>query len=182
MCARIGAAGAELIGGDAVVLTHCNAGALATGGHGHRARAGLHAAPGRAPRVRGRRRDPAAAPGQPAHRVGARPGRRAGDRHRRRHGRQPAPPGRRELRHRRRRPDRGQRRRRQQDRHLWRGARGAGARRAVLRGRAHLDDRPGHRRRRGHPDRGAGRGRGQRLARTGRGAAPACGCGTRPST
>jgi methylthioribose-1-phosphate isomerase len=34
MCARIGAAGAELIGGDAVVLTHCNAGALATGGIG----------------------------------------------------------------------------------------------------------------------------------------------------
>ena len=34
MCARIGAAGADLIGGDALVLTHCNAGALATGGIG----------------------------------------------------------------------------------------------------------------------------------------------------
>jgi methylthioribose-1-phosphate isomerase len=35
MCQRIGIAGAELIGGDdAVVLTHCNAGALATGGIG----------------------------------------------------------------------------------------------------------------------------------------------------
>ena len=34
MCARIGAAGAALIGGDALVLTHCNAGALATGGMG----------------------------------------------------------------------------------------------------------------------------------------------------
>ena len=35
MCQRIGVAGAELIGGDdAVVLTHCNAGALATGGIG----------------------------------------------------------------------------------------------------------------------------------------------------
>ena len=34
MCARIGASGASLIGGDAVVLTHCNAGALATGGMG----------------------------------------------------------------------------------------------------------------------------------------------------
>ena len=34
MCVRIGAAGAELIRGDAVVLTHCNAGALATGGIG----------------------------------------------------------------------------------------------------------------------------------------------------
>jgi methylthioribose-1-phosphate isomerase len=34
MCLRIGAAGAALIGGDAVVLTHCNAGALATGGIG----------------------------------------------------------------------------------------------------------------------------------------------------
>jgi methylthioribose-1-phosphate isomerase len=34
MCARIGAAGAALVGGDALVLTHCNAGALATGGMG----------------------------------------------------------------------------------------------------------------------------------------------------
>jgi methylthioribose-1-phosphate isomerase len=34
MCARIGVAGAALIGGDAVVLTHCNAGTLATGGIG----------------------------------------------------------------------------------------------------------------------------------------------------
>jgi methylthioribose-1-phosphate isomerase len=34
MCARIGVLGAELIGGDAQVLTHCNAGALATGGIG----------------------------------------------------------------------------------------------------------------------------------------------------
>ena len=47
MCARIGAAGAALIGGDALVLTHCNAGALATGGIGHRARADVHAARGR---------------------------------------------------------------------------------------------------------------------------------------
>jgi methylthioribose-1-phosphate isomerase len=34
MCARIGTAGAALIDGDAIVLTHCNAGALATGGMG----------------------------------------------------------------------------------------------------------------------------------------------------
>ncbi len=34
MCARIGAAGAELLPDGAVVLTHCNAGALATGGIG----------------------------------------------------------------------------------------------------------------------------------------------------
>jgi methylthioribose-1-phosphate isomerase len=34
MCERIGRFGAELIGGDALVLTHCNAGALATGGIG----------------------------------------------------------------------------------------------------------------------------------------------------
>ncbi len=34
MCARIGVAGAALLGDDAVVLTHCNAGALATGGMG----------------------------------------------------------------------------------------------------------------------------------------------------
>ena len=41
-----------------------------------------------------------------------------------------------------RRPDRGQRRRRQQGRHVHRGPAGARARRAVLRGRAALDDRP----------------------------------------
>ena len=34
MCVRIGAAGAALLGEDALVLTHCNAGALATGGIG----------------------------------------------------------------------------------------------------------------------------------------------------
>ena len=34
MCARIGALGAELVGANALVLTHCNAGALATGGMG----------------------------------------------------------------------------------------------------------------------------------------------------
>ncbi len=34
MCARIGSAGAALIEGDAIILTHCNAGALATGGMG----------------------------------------------------------------------------------------------------------------------------------------------------
>jgi methylthioribose-1-phosphate isomerase len=34
MCARIGEAGAALIAGDALVMTHCNAGALATGGMG----------------------------------------------------------------------------------------------------------------------------------------------------
>jgi methylthioribose-1-phosphate isomerase len=33
-CRRIGAAGAPLIGDGATVLTHCNAGALATGGYG----------------------------------------------------------------------------------------------------------------------------------------------------
>jgi methylthioribose-1-phosphate isomerase len=34
MCARIGAAGAALLGEESLVLTHCNAGALATGGIG----------------------------------------------------------------------------------------------------------------------------------------------------
>jgi methylthioribose-1-phosphate isomerase len=34
MCARIGIAGAALLGQEALVLTHCNAGALATGGIG----------------------------------------------------------------------------------------------------------------------------------------------------
>ena len=90
---------------------------------------------GRAARL-GRRADetrPAAA-GQPAHRLGAEPGRRAectviadgmaASRLRR---------GDVDLRPGRRRPHRRQRRRRQQDRHLRRGARGPGARRPVLR-------------------------------------------------
>ncbi len=149
MCARIGAAGAALIDGDAVVLTHCNAGALATGGIGTALAPvyTLHA--GRPARLRRGRRDPAAAAGQPAHRVGAARGPACRDRDRRRHGGEPAPPRRHHLRDRRRRPDRRQRRRRQQDRHLRRGARGAGARRAVLRRRAELHDRPRHAGRRG---------------------------------
>ena len=49
---RIGRFGAELLPKDAVVLTHCNAGALATGGHGTArgsARAGGHARLGPGP-------------------------------------------------------------------------------------------------------------------------------------
>ena len=44
MCARIGELGATLVPEGATVMTVCNAGALATGGIGHRARAGLYAA------------------------------------------------------------------------------------------------------------------------------------------
>ena len=139
MCARIGVGRRRADRRRRrVVLTHCNAGALATGGIGTALAPVYTLHQARAPGVGGGRRDPAAAAGQPAHRLGAEPRGRAGDRHRRRHGGEPAPPGRRRLRHRRRRPDRGQRRRGQQDRHLRRGARGPGARRAVLRRRAEL--------------------------------------------
>ena len=77
MCERIGELGAPLIPAGATVGTICNAGVLATGGigtalapiyHLHRA--------GRGPQ-RGGAGDPAAAPGQPAHRLGAEPRRRA---------------------------------------------------------------------------------------------------------
>ncbi len=142
MCARIGAAGAELIGGDALVLTHCNAGALATGG------IGTALAPIYALHEAGRRVCRSIAdetrPLLQGSRLTAWELTRAGvpvHRHRRRHGREPAAAGRRHLRHRRRRPDRRQWRRGQQDRHLRPRARRAGARGAVLRGRAELDDR-----------------------------------------
>ena len=161
---RLAALGAERFEPGDRALTHCNTGALATGGIRHRRRraaGGLGAGPAGLG-LGGR--DAPAAPGRAAHRLGARArrhpvlrgvglergradGARAGG---------PRGGGRR--------PHRGQRRRGQQGRHLPAGRAGGAARRAVLRRGAGLDDRPapppnGG----GDPDRGARPGRARRF-------------------
>ena len=71
MCRRIGEHGAQLIRDGARVLTHCNAGALATGGIGT-ALAAIYVAVEQGKTRRSlRRRDAAAAAGKPPHGVGA---------------------------------------------------------------------------------------------------------------
>ena len=74
-CRRIGDHGAELLRAGAQVLTHCNAGALATGGYGTALGVirSAHRRDPRAARLGGR--DPAAAPGRAADRMGAGAGR-----------------------------------------------------------------------------------------------------------
>ena len=123
-------------------LTHCNAGGLATGGYGSAVGALLAAWERGLLDARLGRRDAAAAPGRAPDRVGARDG---GDPARgdRRLGRGVADGGRRgRLRDHRRRPDRRERRHREQDRHvLARGAR-APPRAPAVRRRAELDRRP----------------------------------------
>ena len=116
------------------VLTHCNAGALATGGIGTALAPVYRRRRARAARPRLRRRDAPAAPGQPAHGVGAHAGRHRRHRALRQHGGVGDARRRSRPRHRRRRPHRRQRRRRQQDRHLsrWRSSR-APSRHPVLR-------------------------------------------------
>ena len=83
----MGAFGAAVVPDEARILTHCNAGALATAGYGTAlgvirgaVEAGKHV-------VGVRRRDAAVPPGRAAHRVGARPRRHPDDRHHRQHGR-----------------------------------------------------------------------------------------------
>ena len=71
MCRRIGEHGLSLTPDGARVLTHCNAGALATGGIGTALGADLCRGGARAERRGVRRRDAAAAAGKPAHGVGA---------------------------------------------------------------------------------------------------------------
>ena len=146
------------------VLTHCNAGALATRrlrlGARRRAR-GACARPGPA---RLGRRDAAVAAGAAPDRLGAGRGRHPAhaDRRRRRRAAVRARAGRRgRLR---RRPDRAQRRCREQDRLVHALGARARPRRAVLRRRALVDDRPRDRERRGDPHRGARCRRGRRLA------------------
>ena len=167
----IGRHGAELIAGDRRQEEAGRAGARAhplqrrlarDRGFRHRARADLRGARrGRGAPCLGRR-DAPAQPGRRAHRLGARPARRAAHRdpgqYRRppdaaRHGRHGDRGGR---------PGDRQRRRLQQDRHLSQGARRQGQRRAVLCGAAVADHRfLGVGRARRDSDRAAQRGRGR---------------------
>ena len=161
----MGKLGAELIPKRARVLTHCNTGALATGGLRHRAR--RHPLGARTRSIsRDRQRDAALSAGRAPHRVG--------DACRR------ASPctlitdnmaghlmsrGEIDVVDRRRRPHRRQRRRGEQDRHLRARRAGEAPRHPVLRRRAALDLRSDDPRRLADPDRGAPRGRGHRLPR-----------------
>ena len=135
MCRAIGRFGAELVQPGQGMLTHCNAGGLATAEYGTALAVMFTAAEQGKQFQRLRRRDPAAAARGPADRLGI-----AASRHRRhadlrQHGR----PGdeRREdsAGDRRRRPHRRQRRHRQQDRHLRRRGPGPRSRHPVLRRR-----------------------------------------------
>ena len=121
--ALIRAAGARRARGEPVqVLTHCNAGWLATVDWGRRWRRCLRGARRGPAGARLGRRDAAAQPGRGAHRLGAGRARRPAHGDRRQRGRPPhaARPGR--HRARRHRPHDGGRRRRQQDRHVPEGA------------------------------------------------------------
>ena len=124
----LGRHGAGLLPAEGGVLTHCNTGSLATGGGRVRPEAA---------RLRGR--DPAAAAGNEADRVGAAAGRHSRDRDHGQHGRMGDATGSGPGRDRRGGPDRRQRRHGEQDRHLW--ARGPGpcARDPLLRGGADVD-------------------------------------------
>ena len=173
-CLAMGRHGAELLSPGARVLTHCNAGALATGGYGsalgvvraaHARDPGLHVwVDETRPLLQGARLTAweLAAGRHPAHADRRRRGRAAV---RARAGR------RRRLR---RRSHRAQRRRGEQDRLVHALGARARPRRALLRRGAVLDDRSRDRERRGDPDRGARRGRGRapRRARAARPRAP----------
>ena len=157
MCEAIGEHGLAVVPDGAVVLTHCNAGSLATGGIGtalapvyraHQAGRRVHViADETRPVLQGGRLTAweLTRAGMPCTLIADS---MAASRLRQ---------GRRDLRHRRRRPDRGQRRHREQDRDLSAGARGEGAQRAVLRRGAAVDLRSRHAQRRRDPHRGAPR-------------------------
>ena len=153
--AASGASARSCSSGERAVLTHCNAGALATAGYGTALgviRGAVEA--GKPIRVLADETRPVP-PGRAADRVGARARRDPRRDHHRQHGR-PLPLARRDRgRRRRRRPHRRQRRRRQQDRHVRARRAREGERRPVLRRRADDDGRPRVPRRRGDPDRGA---------------------------
>ena len=111
--------------GPVQVMTHCNAGALATCGWGTATAPRVPGARRRDSAARVGERDAAAAAGRQSDRMGARGARRAAHAVRRRRERAADAARRRRPRHRRRRSRRGQRRRLQQDRHLRQGARRA---------------------------------------------------------
>ena len=138
---RAGPAGARL-------LTHCNAGALATAGYGTALGVIRSAARRGQAAARLRRRDAALPPGRAADRLGADAGRHPHHPDRGQHGRPPDGARRDGRGGGGRRPHRRQRRRGQQDRHLHAGGAGPRARHPVLRGGAGLHHRPGHRHRR----------------------------------
>ena len=125
---RSAQAGAALIRRRQGVLTHCNAGGLATADYGTALAVLFTAAEQGQQFPRLRRRDAAAAAGRPADGVGAAAARHRRDADLRQHGRPGDEGGPRAAGHRRRRPHRRQRRHGQQDRHLRRGAAGAGPR------------------------------------------------------
>ena len=154
-CLRIGEHGAALFKAGDRILTHCNAGALATAGYGTALGVIRSAAAAARGHLRVGRRDPPAAAGRAPHRLGAAGGGHPVPAHQRQHGRVLHAPRRGRRRRGRRRPHRRQRRHGQQDRHVQRQRAREGARRAVLRGRAALDGGPDHRERGRHPHRGA---------------------------
>ena len=151
----IGRYGAELLPATGTVLTHCNAGALATGGYGT-ALGVIRAAVEAGKKLRGlRRRDPPLPPGRASDRLGAHEGRHRHDGDHRQHGRLAHAPGRDRRRRGRLRPDHRQRGRRQQDRHLRAVRTLPRERCALLRRRADLDGGHESTARRRHRDRRA---------------------------
>ena len=145
-CVRMSAHAAELFGPATRALTHCNAGGLATSGYGSAVGALRTAWERGSARERARRRDAAAPPGGAADGLGARDARdpACGDR---RFGRGASDgPRRGRLRRHRSRPDRRERGRRQQDRHLRPCRRRRASRDSVLHRGADLDARSRDRR------------------------------------
>ncbi len=177
----MGRHGEPLLADGARILTHCNAGALATGGYGT-ALGVIRAAIAAGKKISVLcRRDPPLAAGGAADRLGAAARRHPGHPDLRQHGRLADGQGGDRRRDRRRRPHRRQRRHRQQDRHLQRGGAGQGARHPLLRRRADLDHRPVPGRRRADPHRGARRARGDPRRRAAPGPRGRSRCATRPS-
>ena len=140
-CRTMGGFGADVVPDGARVLTHCNAGALATAG----LRLGARRDPcrgGEGQEDRGlRRRDAPVSPGRALDGVGARPRGHRHDGHHREHGGPAHACRRNRPRGGRRRSHRRQRRHGQQDRHLHRRRAGARAQGSVLRRGAALDRR-----------------------------------------
>ena len=151
----MGAHGAALIPDDATVLTHCNAGGLATSGYGT-ALGVIKSAreDGKSVRVMATETRPLLQGSAPDF-VGAGARRRGDDADHRLDGGAFSQIGSGYLRRRRGRPHRDERRRGQQNRHLHPRGAGQGERRALLRGRAGEHHRPRGERRRPDPHRGA---------------------------
>ena len=83
----MGASGAAVVPDEARILTHCNAGALATAGYGTALGVIRGAVEAGKSVARARRRDAPVPAGRAAHRLGTGPGRHRHDGHHRQHGR-----------------------------------------------------------------------------------------------